>query len=72
MAVLTGKLAPADLVRLIERKTGDEGRMAACEGYFYLGQYFLTRGDTTKAREFFQKARQTNVLLYTEYKAAEF
>jgi hypothetical protein len=45
--------------------------MAASEGYFYLGQHFLARGESAKAREFFLKARQMNVLIYTEHKAAE-
>jgi lipoprotein NlpI len=72
LAVLTGSMAPGDLVRLIERKSGDEGKMVASEGYFYLGQHFLARGEAAKARELFQKARQANVFIYTEHKAAEF
>jgi lipoprotein NlpI len=72
LAVFTGHLAPAELVKLIERKTGDEGKMAASEGHFYLGQYFLGRGDTDKARAHFQKARKINVIIYIEHKAAEF
>jgi lipoprotein NlpI len=72
LAMFTGKLTPGELTKLIERKTGDEGKMAACEGYFYLGQYFLAHGDAATARELFQKARQTNVLVYNEYQAAAF
>jgi lipoprotein NlpI len=72
LAMFTGHLKPAELVKLIERKTGDEGRMAASEGYFYLGQYFLGQGEADKAREHFQKARQMNVVIYIEHKAAEF
>jgi lipoprotein NlpI len=72
LAMLTGKLTPGELIKLIERKTGDEGKMTACEGYFYLGQYFLVHGDAAKARELFQKTRQTNVLPYNEYQAAAF
>ncbi len=72
LAVFSGDLEAGEVVKLIERKTGDEGRMAASEGYFYLGQYLLARGETARAREFFQKARQMNVLIYVEHKAAEF
>jgi lipoprotein NlpI/transglutaminase-like putative cysteine protease len=72
LAVMTGKLAPGELLKLIERKGGDEGRLDACEGYFYLGEYYLGRGETAKARELFQKAQQTNVIMYIEYKAAGF
>jgi lipoprotein NlpI len=72
LAMLTGSMAPGDLLRLIERKSGDEGKMAASEGYFYLGQHFLGRGEAAKARELFKKSRQANVFIYTEHKAAEF
>jgi lipoprotein NlpI len=72
LAVLTGNMASGDLIRLIERKIGDEARMTSSEGYFYLGQHFLARGETAKAREFFHKVRQANVLIYTEHTAAEF
>jgi lipoprotein NlpI len=72
LAVFTGHLKPAELSRIIERKTGDEGKMAAAEGYFYLGQYFLNQGEAEKAREHFQRTRQLKVLIYLEHKAAEF
>ena len=71
-AVLTGKLAPEEMLKLLERKTGDERRMAESEGYFYLGQYYLGRGDKAKAREYFEKARRANIILYTEHTAAGF
>jgi lipoprotein NlpI/transglutaminase-like putative cysteine protease len=72
LAVFSGNLEAGEVVKLIERKTGDEAKMAASEGYFYLGQYFLARGETARARELFEKARQMNVLIYIEHKAAEF
>ena len=71
-AVLTGKLAPEEMLKLLERKTGDERRMAESEGYFYLGQYYLGRGDKAKAREYFDKARRANIIIYTEHTAAGF
>ena len=71
-AVLTGKLAPEEMLKLLERKTGDERRMAESEGYFYLGQYYLGRGDKAKAREYFEKARRANIIIYTEHTAAGF
>jgi lipoprotein NlpI/transglutaminase-like putative cysteine protease len=72
LAVFSGHLEPAELVTMLERKSGDEGKMAASEGYFYLGQYFLARGQADKARTHFQKAVKMNVLIYIEHKAAEF
>jgi lipoprotein NlpI len=70
LALTAGHLTPADMLKLIERKSGDDRRMASSEGYFYLGQYHLGRGDKAKAREAFEKGRQLNVFIYTEHKAA--
>ena len=50
-AVLAGKLSPEEMLKLVERKTGDERRMASSEGYFYLGQYYLGRGDKAKRKQ---------------------
>ncbi len=72
LAVTTSNLAPEEMLKLLERKSGDDRRMASSEGYFYLGQYYLGRGDRSKAREFFEKTRQLNVILYTEHIAAGF
>jgi lipoprotein NlpI len=71
-AVLAGKLSPEEMLKIIERKTGDERRMAASEGYFYLGQYYLGRGDKAKAREYFEKTRKLDIVIYTEHTAAGF
>jgi hypothetical protein len=46
--------------------------MAESEGYFYLGQHYLGRGDKAKAREYFEKARRVNIIIYTEHTAASF
>ena len=71
-AVLAGNLTPEEMLKLIDRKTGDERTMASSEGYFYLGQYYLGRGDQAKAWELFEKARRLNIILYTEHTAAGF
>jgi len=72
LAVAAGKLSPEEMLKLLERKSGDERKMASSEGYFYLGQYYIGRGDRTKAREFFEKARQVNIVTNAEHKAAGF
>jgi lipoprotein NlpI/transglutaminase-like putative cysteine protease len=72
LAVMAGALTPKEMLELIERKTGDDRTMALSEGYFYLGQYHLGRGDKAKAREFFQRARDQNVMIYLEHAAAGF
>ena len=60
------------MLKLLERKSGDERTMALSEGYFYLGQYYLGRGDKAKAREYFDKTRRLNIIIYTEHVAAGF
>jgi lipoprotein NlpI len=72
LAVLAGKLTPEEMLKLLERKSGNERSMATSEGYFYLGQYYMGRGDKVKASEFFEKTRRLNVVINTEYKAAGF
>jgi lipoprotein NlpI len=72
LAVMTGIFAPEEMLLLLDQKTGDDHIMASSEGFFYLGQYYLARGDTFKAREFFEKTRRLNVILFTEHVAAGF
>ena len=72
LAVLVGKLTPEEMLKLLERKGGDERTMALSQGFFYLGQYYMGRGDKIKAREFFEKARRLNMVMHTEHTAAGF
>jgi lipoprotein NlpI len=73
LATLTGALAPDEMLRLInDEKTGDDRQMALTEGYFYLGELYLSRGDKEMARDYFEKARQLQVIIYTEHIAAGF
>src|SRR5262249_5672668 len=72
LAVLAGRLSPEEMLKLLERKSGDQRRMATLEGYFYLGQFYIGRGDKAKAREFFEKTRELNIVSSMEHKAAGF
>ena len=72
LAVMAGKLTPEEMLKLLERKSGDERRMATSEAYFYLGQYYMGRGDKIKAGEFFGKVLRLNMVMNTEHKAAGF
>jgi lipoprotein NlpI len=72
LAVVAGKLSPEEMLKLLERKGGDERKMASSEGYFYLGQYYIGRGERSKAREFFERVRQVNIVTSAEHKAAGF
>jgi lipoprotein NlpI len=70
--MLTDNLSPQDMLRLVNRKTGDELAMTQTEAYFYLGQHYLAKGDRKSAREAFEKVRSLGVLPYIEYSAARF
>jgi hypothetical protein len=69
---LAGEVTAEEMLKLIERKSGDERTMALCEGYFYLAQYYVGRGETAKARKLFEDARRLNVIIYVEHTAAGF
>ncbi len=43
----------------------------ACEAYFYVGQYFLLRGERDEAVRLFRKALATNATDFVEYDAAK-
>ncbi|HSR80843.1 MAG TPA: DUF3857 domain-containing protein [Hyphomicrobiaceae bacterium] len=72
LAVLTGDVTAEEMLKLIERKSGDERTMALAEGYFYLAQYYLGRGETAKARKLLEDTRRLNVIIYVEHTAAGF
>jgi lipoprotein NlpI len=72
LAMLTGQLAPDEMLKLLNGKEGDERRMGLAEGYFYLGEHYLALGDKDQARGYFEKTRQQEVIIYTEHVAAGF
>ena len=59
-------MAPEDLLKLMDEKKGDERQMTLSEGYFYLGQHYLIVGDSKSAQTYFEKAREQQVIVYTE------
>ena len=72
LALLSGNLTPEEMLKQIDRKAGDERKMALSEGYFYLAQYYLAHGDKAKARKYLLESRRQNVIIYTEHTAAAF
>jgi len=70
--MLTGAISPDDLIKVLDEKKGDDGHMALAEGYFYLGQHYLIVGDKKTAQNYFEKARELDVIIYTEHIAAGF
>jgi lipoprotein NlpI/transglutaminase-like putative cysteine protease len=72
LAMANGNLGPEEMLKLLDGKSGDERRMALAEANFYLAQHYLSLGDKDKAREYFEKTRQLEVIIYTEHVAAGF
>jgi lipoprotein NlpI len=72
LAVLTGAMPPAEMLKRIDQKKGDERDMALAEGYFYLGQHYLAAGDKKTAQSYFEKTRQIGVFTYIEHMASAF
>jgi lipoprotein NlpI len=72
LALLADVLSPEQIVKIMDAKSGDEREMTRGEGYFYIGQYYAARGDKEKAREYFVKTRELNIVPYIEHIAAGF
>lgn len=72
LAMMTGALSPDEMFRSLDKKEGDERQMALTEANFYLGQYYLVRGETKKAQAAFEKTRELGVIDYIEYIVAKF
>jgi lipoprotein NlpI len=72
LAMLAGALSPEEVLKELERLKGDEREMALTEGWFYIGQNYLTQKQAAAAREAFAKAREKGVIVYIEHVAAGF
>jgi lipoprotein NlpI len=72
LAMAVNTLPPEEALRAAESKSGDDRVMATTEGYFYLGQYYLGRGDTARAQGYFERTVRQGILIYNENDAAQF
>jgi lipoprotein NlpI/transglutaminase-like putative cysteine protease len=69
---LLGKLSEAELLKIAANKDKSRELMQLCEAYFYIGHGYLLKNDARRAREFFEKAVQTEVKMFREYAYAAF
>jgi lipoprotein NlpI len=70
LAMFADRLTPDEVTTLAASKSGDEASMIGTEADFYIGEFYLTNDDATKARESFTAARARGVIIYIEYGAA--
>lgn len=71
LATLAGKLPEADLLQALQQsRRGDELIMDQTEAYFYLGEYWLGKGEPARARDRFDRVRGLGVIVYSEYISA--
>lgn len=70
LAMLHGLMSVDDMLKLLERKKGDDREMALAEAYFYAGQWYYAQGDKAKAADYFQKTREKGVIMYIEHVGA--
>jgi lipoprotein NlpI len=70
LAMLADRLVPDEVGPLAAKKPGDTAELNGTEADFYLGEFFLARGDVAKARDAFTASRARGVIIYTEYVAS--
>lgn len=70
IAMMVGLKTPEQILAEINALAGDEREMNLSEAWFYVGQYWLSRGNTDEARKAFEACRRQGVLMYIEHIAA--
>ncbi len=71
MRLFLGELSVDEMVDVEFDADPKQARQQQCEMLFYLGQYHLLAGDKGAAAEAFQRAVETGIPGYTEFRAAE-
>ena len=72
LAMLADRLGPDEIGPLAAKKSGDAAELNGTEADFFVGEWYLSRGDLPKAREAFIASRARGVIIYTEYAASGF
>jgi lipoprotein NlpI len=70
LAMVAGAMTPDDVIKSVDDKKGDDRQMALAEGYFYVGEHYLSAGDKKTAQTYFNKTRELGVIMYIEHIAA--
>ena len=70
LALLADRLGPDEVGPLAAKKPGDAAELNGTEADFFVGEWYLSRGELPKARESFAASRARGVIIYTEYAAS--
>lgn len=65
--LFAGKITPEDLLISSENSDKKKNLEQKCEAFYYLGEYFLLKGDKARASEYFAKSVKTGVQSFSEY-----
>jgi len=66
-----GEITPTQCLAAAVNKDAKLDKEQKCEGYYYIGQFYLIRGKNRIAREYFEKCVATNVCNFCEYSMAK-
>ncbi|MDH5187898.1 MAG: hypothetical protein OEW37_02945 [Rhodospirillaceae bacterium] len=65
-----GELTEAQILQAIEDGSSSGLQERRCAGYFFIGEYALLKGDTKKARNYFEKSLATGVVKLRQFDAS--
>lgn len=65
-----GQIMPEDCLKLAAHEDVQQDKEKKCETYYFLGQYFLLKGERSKAKEYFKKSIETGLKTFGTYLAA--
>ncbi len=71
LKLFLGKIKSEDVFINQEFEEAMNDEMVNCEAFFYLGHYFLLKGDKGQAEQYFQKTIDTQVKEFLEYDYAK-
>lgn len=72
IAMMLGFKSPEAVLAEINAMKGEERDMNLSEAQFYLGQYWLGRGNKDEAKRAFEACRSKGVIMYIEHMAASY
>ena len=66
-----GLRSEADIVQQMNVGSSQKRRQRTCEGSYYLGEYYLLKGDKQRARQWMEKSVATQMTHFNEYVVAQ-